>query len=632
MNEHYITDAIKAGDGLTLDVLGLPFGVDRQGQEFDHGTDIGLAVGDSVPAYYFHGFAERAAKAVGRIGRAVYQGVGEIAGRAGHVFRVELDRANALAERIYADAAKGLARASSDSATHLVRPAGIVGKPGKVTSWPIFAMSLMDATVAGQAINPNAIALAAAKAYLAETETEGGAGVSDDATKAGAVFARRNRDRIEAIKRALDEMLSEFPATEDETQQEAFKAMSDNTQSAPVVTTTPVPQFDMDAFASKFATLIDQKVNEAVKAAQRPDWSGVKEITEAKHMPSVVISETDPDRAAAKAFSRYVRTGRGDGYEWFATRTEQAVKAFYGVAPTDEVKYDGAVKALNETTAGEGGYLVPVLYSNQMIEALTRGSIFRQMGANGPTVISVAGSSSFKVPTLTNSTKAILTTEATTYSEVDPSFGEVTFNPYKYTRLTKASEEMLADSRIPAESIISRDAGNAFSLAENYEFAIADGSSKPQGVVTGATVGVTSSATNAITAEEVIDTYHAVGEQYRPRSSWLMKDSTLKAIRKLREGSGTGAFLWQPSLQAGTPDTLLGRPVFTVPDMAALSTGNKIAVFGDLSFFWIADYAGLQVQRLNELYAATGQVGFRWFKRFDSNVMLATALQVLKVA
>jgi HK97 family phage major capsid protein len=239
---------------------------------------------------------------------------------------------------------------------------------------------------------------------------------------------------------------------------------------------------------------------------------------------------------------------------------------------------------------------------------------------------------SFKVPTLTNSTKAILTAEATTYSEVEPTFGEVSFDPYKYTKLVKASEEVLADSRIPVESMVSRDAGNAFALAENEAFSVGSGSSAPQGAVTGATVGVTTSATNAITVEEVIDLYHALAEQYRPRATWLMKDSTLKIIRKFRDNSTTGAFLWQPSLQAGEPPTLMGRPVYTVPDMAAATTGLKAICFGDLSYFSICDFQGLQVQRMNELYAETGQVGFRWFKRFDSNVMLAVALQVLKIA
>jgi hypothetical protein len=205
-------EAIKALDNLTLEILGLPFGEDRQGQVFDASTNIDLEPGQSVPAYYYHGFAERAAKSVARIGRAVYSRVDS----AGHWFTVQLDAASEIARRIYDDAKRGVVRVSSDSAAHLVRPYGIVGKPGRVTNWPIFAMSLMDAATAEAAVNPRAVALAAAKAYIADLESEniesnGDEAQPGEATKAGATLARRNRDRIMAIKSALDELLAEFP-------------------------------------------------------------------------------------------------------------------------------------------------------------------------------------------------------------------------------------------------------------------------------------------------------------------------------------------------------------------------------------------------------------------------------------
>lgn len=149
---------------LTLDILGLPFGLDRQNQLFDERTSIGLEVGESVPAFYYHGFSERAASSVSRIGRAVYQGIGTLAGRRGHVFKAMLDGGRAIAQKIFADALAGRARVSSDSMAHLVRPYGILGKAGVVTSWPISGISLMDASTFESAINPDAVALAAAKA------------------------------------------------------------------------------------------------------------------------------------------------------------------------------------------------------------------------------------------------------------------------------------------------------------------------------------------------------------------------------------------------------------------------------------------------------------------------------------
>lgn len=218
-----LTSAIKAVEGqeLTLDIVGLPFGTDRQEQLFTPQTNIDLAEGDSVPVYYYHGFAERAAKAVSRVGRATYQGVGVLDGVEGQIFRVTLNPALPLAHRLYADAVKGQVRASSDSMAHLVRPMGILGKPGLVTSWPISGMSLMDASTYESAVNPRAIAraatLAATKAYLEEQEQDDI--TSGEAVKAGATFARRNRERLirfyAAMQEALpllDEMMAEFPS------------------------------------------------------------------------------------------------------------------------------------------------------------------------------------------------------------------------------------------------------------------------------------------------------------------------------------------------------------------------------------------------------------------------------------
>jgi len=106
-----------------------------------------------------------------------------------------------------------------------------------------------------------------------------------------------------------------------------------------------------------------------------------------------------------------------------------------------------------------------------------------------------------------------------------------------------------------------------------------------------------------------------------------MKDDSAKLIRKLKDGDNQ--YLWQPGLQAGEPDTILGRPVAISDGMPAPTTGNKSVVFGDMSFYRVADRSGKVMQRLNELYAANGQVGFRMFMRVDGKVTLAEAFQHL---
>ena len=106
-----------------------------------------------------------------------------------------------------------------------------------------------------------------------------------------------------------------------------------------------------------------------------------------------------------------------------------------------------------------------------------------------------------------------------------------------------------------------------------------------------------------------------------------MNDSTVKALRKLKNGNGD--YLWQPSVRAGQPDTLLNRPVYTSTFMPAIAAGAKSILFGDLGYYWVADRQGRSFKRLNELYAATGQVGFLSSERVDGKLILPEAVKVL---
>lgn len=602
-----VTDSVKALDeSLTLDVLGLPFGTDRQGQVFDAGTNIGLQPGDAVPAFYWHGYAERDSGAVKSIGRAIYDRVDA----AGHWFKVVLDGTSEAARKIYEDAKAGLARASSDSSSHLVRPFGIVGKPGNVTNWPIFGLSLMDSTTAQTAVNPRAIAMAAAKALIEGSEQDD-ADEAGEATKAGAVFAMRNRERIKALRKLLDELAAEMP--EEDT---AAPANADTAAKGDKVIMEQEIEIKTDTVAPVNVEAKDVKgVDvEAVKAELRAEFEGkLAESNRLKFASVNVNTATKADDDAAKAygdaFEQYYRTGDTSG---FASPAAKAV--------------------MNRTTVGQGGYLVPIKYSNELVKAITEASKIRQY-AN---VLTVDGAASFKVPGLTNSAAAVLTSESSAYDEVEPTVTEVTFDPYKFTRLSLATDELLEDSRIDVfGQILQPDAVNAFVQAENTYFATGSGTGQPQGITVGAAVGVTAAATNAITAEEVIDLFHSVAAEYRDNAVWFMKDSTLKMIRKLRESGTTGAFLWQPGLSQGEPSTILGRPVVTLSTMPAATTGLKPIVFGDTKrFFWISDFnsGAAGFKRLDERYAELGQVGFRWSKRFDSNVMLSAAIKSLIMA
>lgn len=134
-------------------------------------------------------------------------------------------------------------------------------------------------------------------------------------------------------------------------------------------------------------------------------------------------------------------------------------------------------------------------------------------------------------------------------------------------------------------------------------------------------------ATANITFDDVMDLFYSVKSPYRKKSTFMMNDSTVKALRKLKDNNGI--YIWQPSVQAGQPDTVLNRPVVTSAYAPVIATGGKVIAFGDFKYYWIADRQGRSFKRLNELFAANGQVGFLGSQRVDGKLILPEAVKVL---
>lgn len=286
---------------------------------------------------------------------------------------------------------------------------------------------------------------------------------------------------------------------------------------------------------------------------------------------------------------------------------------------------DPAVRnALQVGTDSEGGYVVPQEFEKTLLEALQDINEVRQWCS----VISTA--SQHHIPVESSLGTAAWTAEEAAYTESDAAFSRVTLNAYKATTIIKVSEELLKDSMFDMQGYLARNFGKRFGILEEAAFVNGDGSAKPTGIVPGASAGVTAASATAITANELIDLYHALGRPYRKSAVWLMNDATAKLIRKLVDGNSQ--YLWQPGLQAGQPDTLFGRPVIVSSSMPTAAVNAKTVVFGDLSYYTVADRQGVAVQRLNELYAANGQVGFRAFKRTDGKVTLSSAIKYLAQA
>ena len=285
------------------------------------------------------------------------------------------------------------------------------------------------------------------------------------------------------------------------------------------------------------------------------------------------------------------------------------------------------MNALKEGSDSDGGYLVPDEFENQLIQKLHQENVLRSISH-----VIQTSSGDHKIPVVASEGTASWLDEEAAYTESNSSFGQVTLGAHKLGTLIKVSDELLNDSAFDLTNYISTEFARRLGDAEEEAFLTGNGTGRPTGILNdsnGAKDGVTAAAADAITFDELIDLFYSLKEPYRKNAVFLMNDSTVKAVRKLKDQNGQ--YIWQPSVQLGAPDMILNRPVYTSQYMPTLSAGNKIALFGDFSYYWIADRQGRTFKRLNELYAVNGQVGFLGSQRVDAKTILPEALTTLKM-
>jgi HK97 family phage major capsid protein len=142
----------------------------------------------------------------------------------------------------------------------------------------------------------------------------------------------------------------------------------------------------------------------------------------------------------------------------------------------------------------------------------------------------------------------------------------------------------------------------------------------------GGLVGLPTATGGDYGADILVNMYHSIIPQYRPRASWMMNDSTIKIVRKLKDT--LGRFIWEPSLQAGVADTLLGKPVYANPSMDVFGSGKKPIAFGDFSAYYIRDVTPLRFERSDEFAFGTDLISFRALMRTDGELIDTSAVKV----
>ena len=278
-----------------------------------------------------------------------------------------------------------------------------------------------------------------------------------------------------------------------------------------------------------------------------------------------------------------------------------------------------------------GGYLAPDEFERTLIEALEEQNIFRQLAH-----VIQTSSGDRKIPIVASKGTASWIDEEEAYPASDDTFGIMTIGAFKLATTIKVSDELLHDSVFDVPSYIAKEFARRIGAAEEEAFFTGNGTGKPTGVLAdkvdnkdvGAQVGLTTASSTAVTFDEVIDLFYSLRAPYRKNAVFVMNDATVRNLRKLKNGSGD--YLWQPAVTANTPDSIMSRPVYTSAYMPTIEAGAKSILFGDLSYYWIADREGRTFQRLNELYAPTGQVGFLSSERVDGKLILPEAVKVLQ--
>ncbi len=330
----------------------------------------------------------------------------------------------------------------------------------------------------------------------------------------------------------------------------------------------------------------------------------------------------EEDRAFALA--AWLRSGAGR--ELDARHLEACKKT--GVRPhannydfnlrRDVSKMRGEYRDLSAISGPAGNYTIPGGFVNSLERAMLD---FGGMRSVADVMRTTTGNNMPWPTTNDTSNEGQIISENTAVSEQDVTFGQVIFYAHKYTsKMIQVPVELLEDSAFDLASEIGRMLGERLARITNRHFTVGTGAGMPEGIVPGSSLGVTSASATAIAADEILDLIHSVDPSYRNGAGFMMHDSILLHLRKLKDGNGQP--LWSMGINGGQPDRLAGFPITPNQHMqSSVATATKTIVFGQLNKYKVRDVAGVRLVRLNERFADSEQVAFLAFSRHVGHLL-----------
>jgi len=373
-----------------------------------------------------------------------------------------------------------------------------------------------------------------------------------------------------------------------------------------------------ETFDTELTGLTHQIEIEEKRAARSSEASETHTALDSSTISAEVTVEDVPaEDRYAQAWRAWARGGMG------ALDSEQRQQMIKRFDSSPELRAQG----VGTTTAG--GFFVPAQFRDKLIER----QVFQGSVRSVAEVITTDSGASLPWPTLddTANVGAILA-ENTQVTEQDAVVGQASLDVFMYTsKMVRVSLQLINDSAIDIDDKLGSLLAARIARIQNQHFTTGTGTAQPEGIQTNATSGVTlpTGNTTTITYDGLVDLVHSIDPAYRTANAMFMaRDSVLAGLRKLKDT--TGQPLWQPSLQAGQPDSVIGYPIVTNPDMPAPAASVKSVLFGDFKqAYVIRDVTQVQALRLEERFADFLQVAFLLFQRSGARPQDSNAYRAL---
>lgn len=286
---------------------------------------------------------------------------------------------------------------------------------------------------------------------------------------------------------------------------------------------------------------------------------------------------------------------------------------------------------MSTTTGSEGGYSVQTEVATRIVDSLKAFGGMRAVAQ----VIRTAMGNDMSFPTSDGTSEVgELIAQNTTATAADPTFGTVAVVTYKFSsKIVAVPFELLQDSQIDVAAFVENRLVQRIGRITNQFFTTGTGTSQPRGVITGATLGKTGTTgqTTSVIFDDLVDLVHSVDPAYRasPSCAFMMADSSLKVVRKIKDSQNRPVFLpGYEGLGGAMGDSLLGYPVQVNQDVATMAANAKSIAFGDFNQYVIRDVMAPTLFRFEDsVYAKLGQVGFLMWHRAGGNLLDTAAVK-----